>query len=69
MKQYKPWSGIDYLGSLSNSELLCRNIRSFWRRKGHEIDVWVEREYLCTVAGKKRYIYTVRSSLYGGARA
>lgn len=67
--KYRPYSGIDYLGSSSNSESLCRTIRAYWRKRGLDADVWVDREVLCIVAGKKRYIYTVRSSLYGGTRA
>ena len=67
--KYVPYSGIDYLSSASNSESLCRAIRSAWRKRGHEIDVWIEREFLGVVQGKKRFIYVVRSSLYGGKRA
>lgn len=66
--KYVPYSGIDYLNSLSNSETLCRTIRAYWRKKGHEVDVWVEREPMGSVQGKKKFIYVVRSTLYGGKR-
>ena len=66
--KYQPYTGIDYLGSSSNSESLCRTIRAYWRKRGLDVEVWVERDLLCIVAGKKRWIYTVRSSLYGGSR-
>lgn len=66
--KYKPYTGIDYLGSASNSELLCRTIRSYWRQRDHDVDVWVERQFLAVIQGKKKYLYVVRSDLEGGSR-
>lgn len=58
------YTGIDYLSSRENSEKLANDIRRYWRKRGREIHIWVERELLSEVGGKKRYYFTVRSNLY-----
>jgi len=58
-----PYTGMDYIGSREASEKLANELRSYWRKRGREIQVWVEREPWGENQGKKRYYYTIRSNL------
>lgn len=58
-----PYTGLDYVGSRDDSEKLAQEIRSYWRKRGREIFIWVERELWSEIQGKKRYYYTIRSNL------
>lgn len=44
----------DYLGSKFHSQMLANRVRAYWRKRGHEINVWVEKE---------DNVYVVRSNL------
>jgi len=58
-----PYTGLDYIGSRDDSEKLAQDIRSYWRKRGKEISIWVERELWSEIQGKRRYYYTIRSNL------
>lgn len=58
-----PYTGNDYLASRETSEKLANEIRRYWRQRGKEINIWIERELLSEVQGKKRYYFTIRSNL------
>lgn len=58
-----PYTGNDYLASREMSEKLANEIRRYWRQRGKEINIWIERELLSEVQGKKRYYFTIRSNL------
>lgn len=45
---------VDYLSSKFHSERLASSVRSYWRKKGAEPHVWVEKE------GR---VYVVRSNI------
>ena len=34
----------DYLGSKFHSQILANRIRAYWRKRGIEVNVWVEKE-------------------------
>ena len=44
----------DYLGSKFHSERLAAGIRAYWRKRGREVNVWVEKE---------GSVYVVRSNI------
>lgn len=51
----------DPLGDWRDSQVLANRIRSYWRKRGHEVDVWVEQ-----VKNETGAWYQIRSNLVGG---
>lgn len=51
----------DPLGDWRDSQVLANRIRSYWRKRGHEVEVWVEQ-----VKNETGAWYQIRSNLVGG---
>jgi hypothetical protein len=56
---------IDHMGEIGSRRLAAR-LRDFWKRRGHEVNVWIERSVLSASDKQPFPIYCVRSDLTAG---